>query len=125
MVYMDSMAFGMGMCCLQVTFQCCNIAEARHFYDQLAVMAPIMVFIACVPVMRGERAIEHGSVVVGIVGGNADISRLPMRAGRAMERHCRFGRRSHRRRARSVVALVCAKVSLRLYFDVYRHRSHV
>jgi hypothetical protein len=28
---------------LQCTFQCCNISEARFFYDQLAVMAPIMV----------------------------------------------------------------------------------
>jgi hypothetical protein len=27
----------------QCTFQCCNINEARYFYDQLAVFAPIMV----------------------------------------------------------------------------------
>jgi glutamate--cysteine ligase catalytic subunit len=42
-IYMDSMAFGMGMCCLQTTFQACNVFEARHFYDQLAVLSPIMV----------------------------------------------------------------------------------
>lgn len=40
---MDAMAFGMGNCCLQCTLQCCNINEARHFYDQFAVLAPIMV----------------------------------------------------------------------------------
>ena len=28
---------------LQVTFQACNIDEARTLYDQLAVLAPIMV----------------------------------------------------------------------------------
>ena len=33
-IYMDSMAFGMGMCCLQMTFQCCNIDEARMFSDR-------------------------------------------------------------------------------------------
>lgn len=42
-IYMDSMAFGMGQCCLQCTFQCVNVEEARNFYDQLAVLCPIMV----------------------------------------------------------------------------------
>ena len=42
-VYMDAMVFGMGCCCLQITFQACNIEEARRLYDQLATMGPIMV----------------------------------------------------------------------------------
>jgi len=42
-IYMDAMAFGMGCCCLQMTFQACNIGEARHLYDQLSPMCPIMV----------------------------------------------------------------------------------
>lgn len=42
-IYLDAMAFGMGMNCLQCTFQVCNIEEARNLYDQLAVLAPIMV----------------------------------------------------------------------------------
>jgi glutamate--cysteine ligase catalytic subunit len=42
-VYMDAMGFGMGCCCLQVTFQACNINEGRKLYDQLAVLCPIMV----------------------------------------------------------------------------------
>ena len=31
-IYMDSMGFGMGCCCLQVTFQACSIHEARAIY---------------------------------------------------------------------------------------------
>lgn len=42
---MDAMAFGMGCCCLQVTFQCRNIREARHLYDQLSVLSPILVLL--------------------------------------------------------------------------------
>ena len=38
----DAMAFGMGCCCLQVTFQCRDVEESRHVYDQLAVLAPVM-----------------------------------------------------------------------------------
>lgn len=42
-VYMDAMGFGMGCCCLQLTFQACNIGEARTLYDQLTPLCPIMV----------------------------------------------------------------------------------
>ena len=42
-VYMDAMGFGMGCCCLQLTFQACNITEARTLYDQLAPLCPVMV----------------------------------------------------------------------------------
>ncbi|XP_036104229.1 glutamate--cysteine ligase catalytic subunit isoform X4 [Molossus molossus] len=41
-IYMDAMGFGMGNCCLQVTFQACSIAEARYLYDQLATICPIV-----------------------------------------------------------------------------------
>ncbi|ESO07411.1 hypothetical protein HELRODRAFT_76604 [Helobdella robusta] len=41
-IYMDCMGFGMGCCCLQVTFQACNICEARLLYDQLTPLCPIM-----------------------------------------------------------------------------------
>jgi glutamate--cysteine ligase catalytic subunit len=53
-IHMDAMAFGMGCCCLQTTYQCCNIAEARQFYDQLAVLSPIMLALsASTPIYRG------------------------------------------------------------------------
>jgi glutamate--cysteine ligase catalytic subunit len=38
---MDAMAFGMGCCCLQITFQAKDVDESRFIFDQLAVMAPM------------------------------------------------------------------------------------
>ncbi|XP_059049423.1 glutamate--cysteine ligase [Achroia grisella] len=53
-VYMDAMGFGMGCCCLQLTFQACCIDEARTLYDQLATLCPIMLALsAASPVYRG------------------------------------------------------------------------
>ena len=50
----DAMAFGMGCCCLQVTFQAREVAESRHLYDQLAVLAPIFLALtAGTPAARG------------------------------------------------------------------------
>lgn len=53
-VYMDAMGFGMGLCCLQVTFQADNISEARDLYDQLAPLCPILLALtAASPAHRG------------------------------------------------------------------------
>src|SRR5690606_24992721 len=53
-VYMDMMGFGMGCCCLQVTFQASNLEEARSLYDQLAPLCPlIMALSAASPIHRG------------------------------------------------------------------------
>ncbi|XP_026473928.1 glutamate--cysteine ligase-like [Ctenocephalides felis] len=53
-VYMDAMGFGMGCCCLQLTFQACNINEARTLYDQLTPLCPIMLALtAASPLYRG------------------------------------------------------------------------
>ncbi|XP_067641863.1 glutamate--cysteine ligase [Eurosta solidaginis] len=53
-VLLDAMGFGMGCCCLQLTFQACNINEARKLYDQLAPLCPIMLALtAASPVYRG------------------------------------------------------------------------
>jgi len=53
-VYADAMGFGMGCCCLQVTFQASNVHESRHIYDHLAVLTPIMLALtAATPFMRG------------------------------------------------------------------------
>lgn len=40
-VHMDAMAFGMGCCCLQITFQAKDVDESRFIFDQLAVLAPM------------------------------------------------------------------------------------
>ncbi|CAH1643387.1 unnamed protein product [Spodoptera littoralis] len=53
-VYLDAMGFGMGCCCLQLTFQACCITEARTLYDQLAPLCPIMLALsAASPIFRG------------------------------------------------------------------------
>ncbi|XP_005188299.1 glutamate--cysteine ligase [Musca domestica] len=53
-VLLDAMGFGMGCCCLQLTFQACNITEARTLYDQLAPLCPIMLALtAASPIYRG------------------------------------------------------------------------
>ena len=54
-VHMDCMAFGMGMCCLQVTFQAKNISESRHLYDHLGVLSPIFLALtAATPIIKGH-----------------------------------------------------------------------
>jgi hypothetical protein len=56
-IHMDAMAFGMGCCCLQITFQAKDVDESRFMYDQLAVMAPIMMALtASTPILKGRLA---------------------------------------------------------------------
>ncbi|KAF7492032.1 Glutamate--cysteine ligase catalytic subunit [Sarcoptes scabiei] len=53
-VYMDSMGFGMGCCCLQVTFQASDLQESCLLYDQLIPLCPIMMALsAASPIFRG------------------------------------------------------------------------
>lgn len=52
-IYMDAMGFGMGLSCLQVTFQACNVEEAEMLYDQLAPLCPIFLALtASAPMFR-------------------------------------------------------------------------
>ncbi|KAL3120274.1 hypothetical protein niasHT_010053 [Heterodera trifolii] len=52
-IYMDHMGFGMGLCCLQMTFHAVNEMEARWLYDQLTSITPIMVALsAATPIFR-------------------------------------------------------------------------
>lgn len=52
-IYLDHMGFGMGLCCLQMTFQAVNVQEARWLYDQLTPITPIMVALsAATPIFR-------------------------------------------------------------------------
>lgn len=53
-VYMDAMGFGMGCCCLQVTFQASDLHEAVVLYDQLTPLCPVaMALSASSPIHRG------------------------------------------------------------------------
>lgn len=54
-LYLDSMAFGMGCSCLQVTQQCANEKESRFLHDQLLVIAPLLTALsAATPAMHGH-----------------------------------------------------------------------
>lgn len=56
-IHMDAMAFGMGSCCLQITFQAKNINEGRLLYDQLSPLGPIMLALtAATPIYKGFMA---------------------------------------------------------------------
>ncbi|KAI4844900.1 glutamate-cysteine ligase Gcs1 [Aureobasidium sp. EXF-8845] len=56
-IYMDAMAFGMGSCCLQITFQAKNIDEGRKMYDQLSPIGPILLALtAATPIYKGFLA---------------------------------------------------------------------
>ncbi|KAB5535076.1 glutamate-cysteine ligase [Coniochaeta sp. 2T2.1] len=56
-IHMDAMAFGMGSCCLQITFQAKNITEGRQMYDQLSPLGPILLALtAATPVYKGFLA---------------------------------------------------------------------
>ena len=56
-IYVDHMGFGVGMCCLQVTFQTVNVNEARWLYDQLTPITPIMLALsASTPIFRSYLA---------------------------------------------------------------------
>jgi len=56
-IYMDAMAFGMGSCCLQITFQAKNVEEGRKMYDQLSPLGPIMLALtAATPIYKGFLA---------------------------------------------------------------------
>jgi len=78
-IYMDSMAFGMGMHCLQCTFQTCNITEARSINDQFTVLAPIMLALtAGTPFFRGM--ISDCDVRWQVISGAVD-DRTPSERG--------------------------------------------
>ena len=57
-VYMDAMGFGMGLCCLQLTFQADNICEARSLYDQLAPLCPIMLALTAASPCQRKKNIK-------------------------------------------------------------------
>lgn len=53
-IYMDSMCFGMGLNCLQVTMQWQNMSECRHMYDQLVPIAPLFLALSsATPFQKG------------------------------------------------------------------------
>ena len=79
-IHMDAMAFGMGCCCLQITFQAEDMDESRFIYDQLAVMAPIMMALtASTPILKGRLADTDARW--GVISESVD-DRTPAERGR-------------------------------------------
>lgn len=84
-IHMDAMAFGMGCCCLQITFQAKDMDESRFMYDQLAVVAPIMMALtASTPILRGR--IADTDCRWGVISESVD-DRTPAERGRSSEIH--------------------------------------
>ena len=91
MVKGDCMAFGMGCCCLQVTFQSRNVSESRFMYDQLAGLAPIMMALgAATPIFKGrlvdtdvrwtiisQSVDDRTPAERGLSGGSSDQQQTP------------------------------------------------
>jgi len=56
-IHCDAMAFGMGCCCVQCTFQCATLNEATFIYDQLVSICPLFLSLtASTPIVRGLLA---------------------------------------------------------------------
>lgn len=78
-IKMDCMAYGMGCCCLQVTFQASGVDESRILYDQLAPLTPILLALtAATPIFRGR--LSTVDVRWGVVSASVD-DRTPAERG--------------------------------------------
>ena len=78
-VTMDCMAFGMGCCCLQVTFQARDLEESLRLYDQLAVLTPIFMALgAACPILKGR--VVDTDVRWNVIAGSVD-DRTPAERG--------------------------------------------
>ena len=54
-IYMDAMHFGMGQCCLQITYECQTINHARYLHDMLLPFTGIMAALSAAgPVQKGQ-----------------------------------------------------------------------
>ncbi|KAG7737419.1 hypothetical protein KL929_003115 [Ogataea haglerorum] len=77
-IYMDSMGFGMGSSCLQVTMQAPDMAHARFLYDSLVNIAPLMLAVtAAAPIFRGHLADQdvRWNVIAGAVDDRTPYER--------------------------------------------------
>ncbi|KDR75147.1 hypothetical protein GALMADRAFT_268698 [Galerina marginata CBS 339.88] len=77
-IYLDAMGFGMGCCCLQLTFQACNVADARRMYDGLIPIGPILLALtAASPIWRGYLADvdSRWNVIAGSVDDRTEEER--------------------------------------------------
>ena len=82
-VLMDGMPFGMGCCCLQVTFQARDLKESRNLYDQLAPWTPLLLALtANTPIFRGH--LVDTDTRWEVIGASVDC-RTPLERGEEEE----------------------------------------
>ncbi|CDK24546.1 unnamed protein product [Kuraishia capsulata CBS 1993] len=77
-IYMDSMGFGMGSSCLQVTMQAPDVRRARYLYDSLVNIAPLtLALTAAAPIFRGFLADQdvRWNVISGAVDDRTPFER--------------------------------------------------
>lgn len=77
-VYMDSMGFGMGSSCLQVTMQASDMNQARYLYDSLAPLTPVLLALtAAAPIFKGFLVNQdvRWNVISGAVDDRTFIER--------------------------------------------------
>ncbi|KAJ3857506.1 glutamate-cysteine ligase catalytic subunit [Lentinula lateritia] len=87
-IYMDAMGFGMGCCCLQLTYQACNVSDARRLYDGLIPIGPIMLALtAGSPIWRGF--LSDVDCRWNVVAGSVDDRTVEERGLKPLE-HDRF-----------------------------------
>ena len=54
-IYMDAMHFGMGQCCLQITYECSTIEHARYLHDMIMPFSGIMAALSAAgPIQKGK-----------------------------------------------------------------------
>jgi len=91
---MDAMAFGMGCCCLQITFQAWNVNEARRVYDALVPVTPIMLALtAASPAFRGYLADVDARW--DVIAASVDDRTEEERGLKVRARHPRFQSEGH------------------------------
>lgn len=113
---LDAMAFGMGCCCLQVTFQCRDVDESTKVYDQLVALAPIvMALSAATPVVAGR--LQDHDVRWSVIEQAVD-DRTPAERGLLGDDQPRLAGRGTKRIANSRYSAVPAYLAHPTYNDV-------
>ncbi|EDO15462.1 hypothetical protein Kpol_463p12 [Vanderwaltozyma polyspora DSM 70294] len=70
-IYMDSMGFGMGCSCLQLTFQAPSLPMSRYLYDSLINLCPVMLSVSsAAPFFKGWLADQD--VRWNVISGSTD-----------------------------------------------------
>lgn len=66
-IYMDSMAFGMGSTCFQVTIGSCSLESGLYMYDQLVPLTPILVIFIYVFIQLSIEKIKLKKILTLII----------------------------------------------------------